>query len=143
MRGEPILRGSDDPSPRSARQRLGRILETFPPLHLDESKPLALQRHEIDLADRRLVTPRHDAIAFQPQQQRDQTLGEQPAAIGSDPPIASFVVALEAEPKLVDPGALQPARLGHVAHGVAEAAALQGEFQLGEDFRVADLRLFG
>ena len=52
-------------------------------LHLDEGEPLALQRHEVDLADRSLVAPRDDAVALEAKQKRCSGLGEQPVAIGS------------------------------------------------------------
>jgi hypothetical protein len=36
------------------------------PLDLDEDEAFAFLRHEIDLADGRAITLRHDAVAFEP-----------------------------------------------------------------------------
>ena len=62
-------------------QAVGRL----PPLHLDEGEPLALQRDEVDLPDWRCVAPGHDAVAFEPEEKRNETLREAAASIGPDP----------------------------------------------------------
>jgi hypothetical protein len=73
---EPILRGPHDPPPLPGRHRPGGVIARPPPLHLDEGEPPTLERHEVDLADRRLVTPRNDAVAFQPKEKRNERFGE-------------------------------------------------------------------
>ena len=88
MPGEPILRGPDDAPPLLGGKRPGGILLGLAPLHLDEGKPLALERHQIDLADRGLVAPRHDAVALEAEQECRDRLGEQTATIGPDPSLA-------------------------------------------------------
>jgi hypothetical protein len=65
MPGEPILRGPDDAPPLFGGQRPRGIRLRLAPLHLDEGEPLALQRHQVDLADRGLVAPRHDCVTFE------------------------------------------------------------------------------
>jgi hypothetical protein len=49
------LRGPDDAPPLLGGEGPSGVLGGLAPLHLDEGEPLSLERHEIDLADRRLV----------------------------------------------------------------------------------------
>jgi hypothetical protein len=84
------LRGPDDAPPLLGGQRPGGILQCLAPLHLDEGEPPALERHQVDLADRGLVAPRHDCVALEAKQERRDRLGEQAAAIGFDPSLAHF-----------------------------------------------------
>jgi hypothetical protein len=61
------------------RARLGRdqpASSKLPLLHLDEGEPLSLKRHEINLADRRLVAARDDAMALEAKQKRGDRFGE-------------------------------------------------------------------
>jgi hypothetical protein len=67
------------------RYRPGGGVGRLAPLHLDEGEPPALKCHEVDLADRGCVTPRHDAVAFQPEEKRNERLSDEAASIGSDP----------------------------------------------------------
>ena len=80
--GKPILRGPDDAPPRACRQRPAGFVQALAPLHLDKGEPLALQRHEVDLADRSLVAPGDDAVTLEAKQKRRDRLGEQSVAIG-------------------------------------------------------------
>jgi hypothetical protein len=82
MPGQPILRRSDDAAALLGRQRPGGVLGGLAPLHLDEGGPLASGRHEIDLADRRLVAPGDDAVTLEAKQKRGDGLGKQSVAIG-------------------------------------------------------------
>src|ERR1044071_2287551 len=74
--GKPILCRAHDAAPLPGWQRPGGVLLGLPALDLDESQPPAFERHEVNLADRRLVALRHDAVAFEPKQKRSQGLGE-------------------------------------------------------------------
>src|SRR5262245_34307545 len=49
------IAGPDDAPPRPRRERSACLIEGLALLHLDKGKPLAFERHEIDLAHRRLV----------------------------------------------------------------------------------------
>ena len=82
--GEPILRGPDDAPPRALGSDAAGLIEGLALLHLDEGKPLAFERHEIDLAYGRLVAPRDDAVTFKAKQKRSDDFGEQPMTVGSD-----------------------------------------------------------
>ena len=81
MSGEPILRGPDDAPPRAGRQRPAGVLEALALFHLDKGEPLAFERHEIDLADRGLVAPGEDAMAFEAEHERGDGFRKQPMAI--------------------------------------------------------------
>jgi hypothetical protein len=52
---------------RRGGQRPGGVLLGLAPLDLDENEPPALERHEVDLADR--IALRHDAVAFEAKQE--------------------------------------------------------------------------
>ena len=65
-----------------------RLIEGLALLHLDEGEPLAFERHEIDLADGRLVAPRDDAMTFEAKQERGDGFGEQPMTVCPDPLLA-------------------------------------------------------
>jgi hypothetical protein len=65
-------------SAATSRHRPG----SWAPFHLDKGEPLALQRHEVDLADRRLVAPGDDAVTLEAKQKRGDGLGKQPLTIG-------------------------------------------------------------
>ena len=52
---------------RRGGQRPGGLLLGLAPLDLDENEPPALERHEVDLADR--IALRHDAVAFEAKQE--------------------------------------------------------------------------
>ena len=86
--GEPILRGPDDTPPRACRQRPAGLIEGLALLHLDKGKPLALERHEIDLAHRRLVAAGNDAMTFEAKQERGDGFGKQPMTVSPDPLLA-------------------------------------------------------
>ncbi len=73
---KPILRGPDDAPPRARGQRPASLIEGLALLHLDKGKPLAFERHEIDLADRGLVAPGDDAVTFEAEQERGDGFGE-------------------------------------------------------------------
>jgi len=70
------LRRPDDTSPLLGRQRRGRVVGGDAPLHLDEGEPLALERHQIDLAHGHLATPGDDCVASEPEHERGDGLGE-------------------------------------------------------------------
>jgi hypothetical protein len=58
------------------RNRKGGVVPRPPALNFDEGEPPALERHEVDLADRCRVAARHDAVASQPKEDGNERLGE-------------------------------------------------------------------
>ena len=57
------------------------VLDRGATLDLDKSERPAPARHQVDLPDRRLVTPRHDPVPLEPQQQRREIFREQAGGV--------------------------------------------------------------
>lgn len=79
---------------RSRWQRPACIFDTLTLFHLDKGEPPAFERDEIDLADRRPVASRDDAVAFEAKQKRGDGFREQPVAVGLDALLAHVAPSL-------------------------------------------------
>ena len=75
--GEPGFRRRDDPALLPHDHGFGRIVEPLARLDLDEDQRSAPPRHDIDLADRALPAPRHDAVALRDQEGGGAALGRE------------------------------------------------------------------